>query len=1353
MAPASVLALLTLAGPALAQWTSESPVPTFLDVRGVAATGPDHVFLATSDDQFDDGGSLWESTDGGESWIPRDVPFSLGSPLNGLFFLDDSTGWAYGNEQLRTEDGGATWTELPLLGSIYFMEFYTPDLGIASGGSFQMLTRDGGDSWDPSPHDIRRLSFADDLIAIGVADSALHRTTDGATSFTEVISGVARSAVFLSSTVAVAIVDDELLRSTDAGATWSPVDDAEGRTRLTAVTADVVLAWGRGGSWPDLDDRVFRSDDGGQTWTDLGEVAPDGVLTMTPVTADVVIAADLAGGIFRSGDGGATWTRTFVSPGPTPGFIGTPTPFFVDASVGYYGFGPGFVLATDDGGQTWSQISSGTGTTLTALDRFPDGDLIAVGEMGTLLTRDVAGTRWVLAPRPVAADLEAVHVIGADEAVIATATGQVLLTTDGGATWTPTPTDPPVPSPTDVHFTSLTDGWVVGSGSEPVLAHTTDGGATWTPVTGFAGAYRSVDIEGMNGWVLNSSGRYQRTTDGGDTWIEDDLPGPGNMRDMDFFDENVGYAVGWFGQAFRSADGGASWSPLPVPDPDVNFTDLYLLGPDELWVSTTDDLAYYSASGGTTWAPLPIPTAAFGSHAGIVATPEGDAWVAGFLGSIERFDGPPPPPDNQPPSASFEWEAFGLTADFTDTSTDLDGEIVAWAWDFGDSTFAAEQHPSHTYVAEDTYIVRLTVTDDDGDTDDTIRIVTVTDLPGGVFGDFTEVTPLDPLFVTPSDEDWWVTTTAPADYDGDGDLDVAVLGFYVVYGVSAEDRLVLFRNDGPAGEDEWDFSYVDVPLGDLSAGASDMAWGDVDDDGDQDLVVGSNGLTVLYRNDDGTLVQTDTVLPGYHEDNDQADFDLSSISWADSDNDGDLDLLLPSVWDGETFSYRTKLMRNDGPDGSGGFLFTETDSMFAPTRHAQSQWADYDGDADLDLLLVHLAPLTDQGFIRVYRNEGDGVFTPEDVLGELTMEHGEAEWGDHDGDGDLDILAAGHIKEIGGGFVQEVRIYRNEGDGTHTPIEVVCDHCDGWLDITAGSWADYDSDGDVDILVAGSYNSGSQIDGRARVFVNDGGTFVDSGSELPAPRASGTRGGAFSWLDLDLDGDLDYLIAGQYFVPGGGGLVEAQMHVYRNDTEAENRAPEPPGDLVASVDDVTGTVSFGWSPGADDRTPEAALTYELEVYRNGAPVGLPRRLPEPGGVSAVTSWVLSDLPEGIYAWTLQTVDSAFNGSPLAEGSFQVGEAVDVGDATGAPLVYGFQQNRPNPFNPATTFRFTLPAVEHVRLTVYDAMGRRVATVLDGPREAGRHALRWQADGLASGTYFARIEAGSFERVRRIQLLK
>src|SRR6478752_6486558 len=72
---------------------------------------------------------------------------------------------------------------------------------------------------------------------------------------------------------------------------------------------------------------------------------------------------------------------------------------------------------------------------------------------------------------------------------------------------------------------------------------------------------------------------------------------------------------------------------------------------------------------------------------------------------------------------------------------------------------------------------------------------------------FTEVTPLnDPLWVTDENTDFWINAVAPADVDGDGDLDLAVLGFYVVYNESVVDRLVLFLNQGQGPNGRWVFT-------------------------------------------------------------------------------------------------------------------------------------------------------------------------------------------------------------------------------------------------------------------------------------------------------------------------------------------------------------------------------------------------------------------------------------------------------------------------------------------------------------------------------------------------------------------
>lgn len=101
------------------------------------------------------------------------------------------------------------------------------------------------------------------------------------------------------------------------------------------------------------------------------------------------------------------------------------------------------------------------------------------------------------------------------------------------------------------------------------------------------------------------------------------------------------------------------------------------------------------------------------------------------------------------------------------------------------------------------------------------------------------------------------------------------------------------------------------------------------------------------------------------------------------------------------------------------------------------------------------------------------------------------------------------------------------------------------------------------------------------------------------------------------------------------------------------------------------------------------------------------------------------------------------------------EEADLADA---PLVFELAQNRPNPFNPTTTFTFSVPRSTHVRLRVYDLAGRHVMRLVDAVREPGRYAVEWDgrnANGhnVASGVYFCRMEAGSFKASRKVVILK
>ena len=81
------------------------------------------------------------------------------------------------------------------------------------------------------------------------------------------------------------------------------------------------------------------------------------------------------------------------------------------------------------------------------------------------------------------------------------------------------------------------------------------------------------------------------------------------------------------------------------------------------------------------------------------------------------------------------------------------------------------------------------------------------------------------------------------------------------------------------------------------------------------------------------------------------------------------------------------------------------------------------------------------------------------------------------------------------------------------------------------------------------------------------------------------------------------------------------------------------------------------------------------------------------------------------------------------------------------------QNSPNPFNPTTEIRFTLPSPMSVRLDVYNIVGQKVSTLVDGRFDAGDHYVTWDASGRASGIYFYRLMTSDFTVTRKMLLLK
>ena len=93
-----------------------------------------------------------------------------------------------------------------------------------------------------------------------------------------------------------------------------------------------------------------------------------------------------------------------------------------------------------------------------------------------------------------------------------------------------------------------------------------------------------------------------------------------------------------------------------------------------------------------------------------------------------------------------------------------------------------------------------------------------------------------------------------------------------------------------------------------------------------------------------------------------------------------------------------------------------------------------------------------------------------------------------------------------------------------------------------------------------------------------------------------------------------------------------------------------------------------------------------------------------------------------------------------------------------PETFALHQNYPNPFNPVTAIRYDLPEGSHVRIMIYDLMGRKIRTLVDMDQKAGYRSIQWNATNdlgqpVSAGMYLYTIQAGDFRQTKKMVLLK
>ncbi len=392
------------------------------------------------------------------------------------------------------------------------------------------------------------------------------------------------------------------------------------------------------------------------------------------------------------------------------------------------------------------------------------------------------------------------------------------------------------------------------------------------------------------------------------------------------------------------------------------------------------------------------------------------------------------------------------------------------------------------------------------------------------------------------------------DYDQDGDLDLFV-GFR-----GSPNRL--YRNEGGS------FSDVAAQVGLADEWETRAAaWGDFDLDGDLDLLVGfrhEDGVpNRLYRNDGGSFVDV------------AGEYGLDRLgntrqsSWLDYDGDGDLDLFM-AFRDHPNLLFRNDLL---GPDRRGrivenpnGVAFsdvTEDTGIGDPRRTVGVAWFDMDEDGDLDAFVANQNGDLDA----LFRNDG-GVFV--DVAGELGMDGAgrTEEMGgvgpavaDYDNDGDLDLFVANYGSDA---------LWRNEGGGRFTEVGADTPLGEDYHS-TSAAWGDFDHDGFRDLFVVSYLSDVAMVEDH--LFRNRGGAFHAVTPEL-LQRPGASHGVA--WADFDQDGDLDLLLANNHPMGGGHPLyrnllpddrAERSLQVRVLDSRGVHRFPGAEVRLFAEVEE------------------------------------------------------------------------------------------------------------------------------------------------------------------------------------------
>ncbi|MBN1559814.1 VCBS repeat-containing protein, partial [candidate division KSB1 bacterium] len=407
---------------------------------------------------------------------------------------------------------------------------------------------------------------------------------------------------------------------------------------------------------------------------------------------------------------------------------------------------------------------------------------------------------------------------------------------------------------------------------------------------------------------------------------------------------------------------------------------------------------------------------------------------------------------------------------------------------------------------------------------------------------------------------------------------------------------------------------------------------------------------------------------------------------------------------------------------------------------------------------LFVANLGDKNFL--YANNGDGTFTK---ISDGALVNDESDspcgsWGDYDNDGDLDLF----VVNLGiNNF-----LYANNGDGTFTKITeaiiVYDEECSNGC-----SWADYDNDGDLDLFVSNSGNNflyknngnsnnwiniqcvgttsnTSAIGARVKVKANINGNPVWQLQEISGQTGFGSQN------SLNVEFGLgDATMIDSIRIEWPSGLAQDWLNIAANQfltaIEGNDVIPVELSSFTATL--AGRNVILKWTTESERNN----YGFEIQRYKESdqSSVNMWEKIgyiPGNGTSSKPHNYTFTDdhlATSGIYHYRLKQLDT--------DGTFKYSQEIKVDCSV--PTKYDLSQNYPNPFNSSTTMKYSIIKITRVTLKVYNLKGQEIETIIDEQQTAGEKEVKWTPEGLSSGMYLYRLQAGHFSKTRKLILLK